>query len=85
MRQACIVRAIPKRFGHSVGVMTMHSYRTALTWSGRTKRITLRPHVVVRGGDPERVERLLHKAHQQCYIANSLRSEVALEPTIEVI
>jgi organic hydroperoxide reductase OsmC/OhrA len=51
----------------------------------RVTRITLRPHVVVRGGDRERVERLLHKAHQQCYIANSLTSEVALEPTIEVL
>jgi organic hydroperoxide reductase OsmC/OhrA len=98
--------------------MTMHRYRTALTWSGSTRtyegygrsgvdvlkylddaegqmpesgspmrvtRITPLPHVVVRGGDPERVERLLHKAHQQCYIANSLTSEVAIEPTIEVI
>ena len=51
----------------------------------RVTKITLRPHVVVRGGDPERVERLLHKAHQQCYIANSLTSEVAIEPTIVVI
>jgi organic hydroperoxide reductase OsmC/OhrA len=45
----------------------------------------LRPRVAVRGGSVERVERLLHKAHQQCYIANSLTSEVVLEPAIEVI
>jgi organic hydroperoxide reductase OsmC/OhrA len=51
----------------------------------RITRIVLRPRVAVRGGSVERVERLLHKAHQQCYIANSLTSEVVLEPTIEVM
>lgn len=50
----------------------------------RMTRILLRPRVVVRGATVERVERLLHKAHQQCYIANSLNSEVILEPIIEV-
>jgi hypothetical protein len=28
------------------------------------------------------VERMLHEGHEQCYIANSLTTEVVLEPTI---
>ncbi|QWF78953.1 OsmC family protein [Amycolatopsis sp. CA-230715] len=50
----------------------------------RLTRIVLRPRVVVRGATAERVERLLRKAHRQCYIANSLTSEVVLEPVVEV-
>jgi organic hydroperoxide reductase OsmC/OhrA len=51
----------------------------------RITRIVLRPRVEVRGGSAERVVRLLRKAHEQCYIANSLASEVVLEPAIEVV
>lgn len=51
----------------------------------RITRIVLRPHITVRGETAERVEQLLHKSHQQCYIANSLTSEIVLEPVIEVI
>ncbi|WP_344415320.1 OsmC family protein [Amycolatopsis minnesotensis] len=50
----------------------------------RLARILLRPRIVVRGATADRVERLLHKAHRQCYIANSLTSEITLEPSIEV-
>jgi organic hydroperoxide reductase OsmC/OhrA len=50
----------------------------------RLTTIVLRPRIVVQGTTVERVERLLHKAHQQCYIANSLTTDVALEPVIEV-
>jgi organic hydroperoxide reductase OsmC/OhrA len=56
--------------------------------SGQPMRVTpiiLRPQVVVRGGSAQRVERLLRKAHEQCYIASSLAGEVMLEPSIEVI
>jgi len=49
----------------------------------RIARITLRPNVSVAGeADLEAVERLLHQAHTECYIANSLTSEVVLEPTV---
>jgi organic hydroperoxide reductase OsmC/OhrA len=49
----------------------------------RITRITLRPEVVVAGAtDPDLVERLLHQAHTECYIASSLTSEVVLEPTV---
>ena len=51
----------------------------------RVTTIVLRPRIRVRGGSAQRVERLVHKAHEQCYIANSLTSKVVLEPTIEVI
>jgi organic hydroperoxide reductase OsmC/OhrA len=48
------------------------------------QRIVLRPHVVVRGEvDDAEVVRLLEAGHDGCFIANSLRSEIVLEPTIE--
>ncbi len=50
----------------------------------RLTRIVLRPRIVVQGATAEHVERLLHKAHQQCYIANSLTTDVTVEPVIEV-
>ena len=46
-------------------------------------RITLRPKVRF-GGDklpsPEQVQEFHHKAHEMCFIANSLASEVVVEP-----
>ena len=51
----------------------------------RITRIVLRPRIVVAEGAPvERVERIVHKAHDQCYIANTLNAEMALEPEISV-
>ena len=55
------------------------------TATPRLTEITLRPHVVASGATAERVERLLHKAHEQCYIANSLNSAIRLEPSIEIV
>lgn len=50
----------------------------------RIARITLRPRIVVTSDTPrERVARLCALAHERCYIANSLSSEVALDPRIE--
>lgn len=49
----------------------------------RITRITLRPVVTVAGlVESGLVERMLHEGHEQCYIANSLTTEVVLEPTI---
>ncbi len=46
--------------------------------------IALRPRVVIDGeASEERVRKLLHTAHEHCYIANTLRSEMTIEPTIE--
>jgi organic hydroperoxide reductase OsmC/OhrA len=50
----------------------------------RLTHIVLRPVVVVRGATAERIERLMHKAHEQCYIANSLTTVVSVEPTVEI-
>ena len=49
----------------------------------RITRIVLRPRIVVAAGSPiDRVERLVHKAHDECYIANTLDAEIELEPEI---
>jgi organic hydroperoxide reductase OsmC/OhrA len=46
--------------------------------------ITLRPRIVVAGeAAEERVRRLVWTAHEHCFVANSLRSYVRLEPRIE--
>jgi organic hydroperoxide reductase OsmC/OhrA len=46
--------------------------------------ITLRPRIVIDGdASEERVRKLLHTAHEHCFIANTLRSEMTIEPTVE--
>jgi organic hydroperoxide reductase OsmC/OhrA len=54
---------------------------------GRTpwvERIVLRPTVVYRGEvSEERVRHLLEVAHRECYIANSVRTAITLEPRLE--
>jgi organic hydroperoxide reductase OsmC/OhrA len=44
-------------------------------------RITLRPEIEYAGREPDADElaRLHHDAHDKCFIANSLRSEIAVE------
>ncbi|HEY8217349.1 MAG TPA: OsmC family protein [Acidimicrobiia bacterium] len=45
-------------------------------------RITLRPRITVRGDvDGERLAHLCDVAHRECFVANSLRTEVVVEPT----
>ena len=49
----------------------------------RIERIHLTPVVrVAPGTDHDKVRALLEQAHAGCYIANSLRSEVTLSPTV---
>ncbi len=51
----------------------------------RVTTIVLRPHIVLgREAPAERVRKLVATAHEHCYIANSLTSEVEIEPVIEV-
>jgi organic hydroperoxide reductase OsmC/OhrA len=50
----------------------------------RLSRITLRPRIVAAGGSEERIRRLAELAHERCYIANSLRCEVVVEPRVEL-
>jgi organic hydroperoxide reductase OsmC/OhrA len=49
----------------------------------RVTRIVLRPRIAIAGETPPdaRLRRLVELAHEQCYIANSLRTEVVVEPT----
>lgn len=44
-------------------------------------RITLRPDIVFAGRqpDPEEIAALHHEAHEKCFIANSLKSEIVVE------
>jgi organic hydroperoxide reductase OsmC/OhrA len=39
--------------------------------------------VVAGDAGEDRIERLCHLAHEHCNIAKSLRSEVAVEPSVE--
>lgn len=49
----------------------------------RITRIVLRPRIVVRGEHPvDKIERLVRIGHDECYVANSLRTEVVVEPEI---
>ena len=45
-------------------------------------KVTLRPYIVFNGNQPSAagLDQLHHRAHEECYIANSVRSEVAVEP-----
>lgn len=50
--------------------------KTAIT------RVTLRPAVTFVGGAPDTaaLDALHHRAHEACYIANSIRADVRVEP-----
>ena len=50
----------------------------------RITKILLRPRIVLRrgGADEARVRQLVELAHRECYIANSLKTEITIEPTI---
>ena len=45
-------------------------------------RITLRPAIRYEGAepDPDQLDDLHHQAHEKCFIANSLRTEISVEP-----
>ncbi len=50
----------------------------------RITDIVLRPHIVVAGDvDEERVRRFVERAHEACFIANSLKTNITIEPEIE--
>ena len=51
----------------------------------RLTKLTLRPRIVVGPGvKKERILKLTEVARKQCYISNSLSTEIALEPTVEI-
>jgi organic hydroperoxide reductase OsmC/OhrA len=52
----------------------------------RIARIVLRPRITVASpATKERVARLIALAHRECYIANSLRTKIDIEPSIVVL
>lgn len=48
-------------------------------------RITLRPAIAFAGATPSPadLDALHHAAHEECFIANSLKSEIVVEPVLE--
>jgi organic hydroperoxide reductase OsmC/OhrA len=63
----------------SVGLMPEDDKPVRLT------EIVLRPRIVVASGtSEERVRKLVETAHEHCYVANSLRSRMTIEPQIEL-
>jgi organic hydroperoxide reductase OsmC/OhrA len=51
----------------------------------RITEIALRPRIVVSGEvSEERVCKLARTAHEHCFVANSLNSQMTLQPTVEV-
>jgi organic hydroperoxide reductase OsmC/OhrA len=50
----------------------------------RIQRIVLRPRIAVAPGvSQERVLKLVEQGHRLCFIANSVRSEIVIEPSVE--
>ena len=50
----------------------------------RITRITLRPRIAVAAGsDLDLVRRIADRAHEGCFIANTLNAEMVVEPVIE--
>ena len=51
----------------------------------RVTQITLRPRIAIAGeASEDRVRKLVETAHEHCYIANSLKTDVSLEARIEI-
>jgi organic hydroperoxide reductase OsmC/OhrA len=51
----------------------------------RITKVILQPRITVSGAvTEERIRHLVNVAHQACFIANSLRSEFSIEPSIDI-
>jgi organic hydroperoxide reductase OsmC/OhrA len=48
----------------------------------RITRITLKPRIVFGGEQPDqaKIDELHHKSHEACFIANSITSEIVIDP-----
>jgi organic hydroperoxide reductase OsmC/OhrA len=65
---------------HATGVMIEHA-----SGGGNFKEVVLNPQVVVANeGMVEKAIELHHKAHDICYIANSVNFEVKCNPSCKV-
>jgi organic hydroperoxide reductase OsmC/OhrA len=50
----------------------------------RITRITLRPRIVVADGvDLDKARKLVGRAHDACYVANTVNAEIVIEPVVE--
>lgn len=59
------------------GIMAADDHPARLT------RILLRPRIILRSGPTEdRVRHLVEVAHRECYIANSLRTDIDVQPHV---
>jgi organic hydroperoxide reductase OsmC/OhrA len=49
-------------------------------------RVTLKPRIVFAGAipDAEKLDALHHQAHELCFIANSVKTEIVIEPANEI-
>ncbi len=64
---------------HAVGTMTKNEAR--VPW---VSRVELRPRIAFGGErrpNPDEVARLHERAHHECFIANSVKTEIVLLPT----
>lgn len=52
--------------------------------SGEFTRVVLRPKIVISSGDRDKAVALHHQAHQLCFIANSVKFPVEVEPEVRV-
>lgn len=51
----------------------------------RMSKVTLRPHIMLEpGSDQARALELAEKAHERCFIGNSVSTPVQVEPTVEL-
>ncbi len=50
---------------------------------GAFEAITLHPEVKISAGDAELAIKLHQKAHAECFIANSMKIKILIEPTVE--
>lgn len=48
----------------------------------RVTRIVLKPRIVVKKGDVAAVQKAVEIGHHECYIANSLKTDISVEPEI---
>jgi organic hydroperoxide reductase OsmC/OhrA len=67
-------------FDEAVGVMT--KTEKGVPW---VSSVTLHPRIAYGGGhlpEPADEQRLHHSAHEQCFIANSVKTSVSVQPAI---
>ena len=48
----------------------------------RVTRIVLKPRIVVKSGTKEAVQKAVEIGHHECYIANSLKTDIQVQPEI---